>query len=757
MKKYIPFGNSLLVLFIVFSSIAVGQNVPELMYYKFDGSGSSVPNDASAPVGTNPAPLSSPATQGGTGQFGGALIGSSGSSANKVTTGWNLALGTGDWTISMWIKGPYGSSTNYFFGDGTFRAFSGGVAGTGIWLRGGLTDTKITTAITTQPNTPFVITFVYSASAGNIKGYVNGVLHVTQAQSALNLTGSQFMVGNSGSSTSHYGLLDEFRMYNRALDATEIMNTWNHTLPLYSAPNDAGITDILSPVSGCDGTTQDVKVEVSNLGINQINNVAIHWSVNSVAQPTFNYTQLLDTANGLGPDKDTVTIGSLTLTGGLTYNILAWTENPNNITDTVNFNDSSDVTIQGYNYPIVNLGLDTTTCPNDLVTLDAGSGRDSVRWDHGATGRYLLADTARNYSVTVWKNGCSGMDNINVNFYPAPPTVNLGIDTMICYGDSIILDATAPGVTYLWHDNTTGPTHVADTVGNYSVIIEDGNTCKNTDDINVSLFSTPLISMNVIPRNTLCYGAPFEFRANSFTQGSTMYQWKINTVNSGAPTTNNKFSPNLMYGDSVNVDLLTDVCSSTTYAVPSNYITMYLKPEPKLISGSSKTDTVLENTSKNYLVPVVTGSTFTWTAIGGTIGSPVGNAVKVEWGAAMDTAKVMVTEKDAGNCSFTNVRNVVIISIVGVKDEDNLIGIGYAYPNPANTTVTIPLVIDGDWDIDLSLYDMTGKKVKAIYTGSVSGNKDITFAVDDLQSGMYFYKVSTSDGFESVKKLNIKH
>jgi hypothetical protein len=320
-----------------------------------------------------------------------------------------------------------------------------------------------------------------------------------------------------------------------------------------------------------------------------------------------------------------------------------------------------------------------------------------------------------------------------------------------------MLDATAPGVTYLWHDNSTGPTYYADTVGNYSVTIEDVNTCKNSDDINVSLFATPLISMNVIPRNILCFGAPFEFRANSFTQGSTMYQWKINTVNSGSPTTSNKFNPSLMYGDSVNVELLTDVCSSTTYAIPSNYITMYLKPEPKLISGSTVTDTVIENTSRNYLVPVVQGSTFTWSTVGGTIASPIGNAVSVEWGSPMDTAKILVTEKDAGNCSYTNVRNVVIISIVGVKDENNLIGIGYAYPNPANTTVTIPLVIDGNWNIDLSLYDMTGKKVKAIYNGSVSGNRDFVVAVDDLKSGMYFYKVSTSDGYESVKKLNIAH
>ena len=49
--------------------------VPELMYYRFDGSGSTVPNEASAPVGSNPANIMGGVTQGGTGQFGGGLIG----------------------------------------------------------------------------------------------------------------------------------------------------------------------------------------------------------------------------------------------------------------------------------------------------------------------------------------------------------------------------------------------------------------------------------------------------------------------------------------------------------------------------------------------------------------------------------------------------------------------------------------------------------------------------------------------------------
>ena len=75
----------------------------------------------------------------------------------------------------------------------------------------------------------------------------------------------------------------------------------------------------------------------------------------------------------------------------------------------------------------------------------------------------------------------------------------------------------------------------------------------------------------------------------------------------------------------------------------------------------------------------------------------------------------------------------------------------------ANTTVTIPVVVDGNWDITLSLYDVSGKKVKDIYNGAISGNRNFTFEVGDLDNGMYLYKITTSDGYESVKKLSVKH
>ena len=95
----------------------------------------------------------------------------------------------------------------------------------------------------------------------------------------------------------------------------------------------------------------------------------------------FSYNGFLDTLNGTGPSTANVVIGNMNLAGGNSYDIVAWTELPNNVVDTVDGNDTSDVSIQGYNFPTVDLGLDTTICPYDVITLDAGSGRDSVLWN----------------------------------------------------------------------------------------------------------------------------------------------------------------------------------------------------------------------------------------------------------------------------------------------------------------------------------------------------------------------------------------
>jgi len=241
--------HSYLKLFLTFVFVTLfplsihAYDVPELIYYKFDNAGgSTVTNEASAPVGTNPAPVSGQ-TMGGTGQFGSALIGNAGSSTtNRVNTGWATNLGSGSWTISFWFNNiPSDTTLYYIFGDSTatsFRCFIGGVAGAGnIIIRGGgLSDLIVLGVASAQPS---VLHFVYDSDADEIRGYLNGDLKTTTPDSNTDVTGTgPFTVGGYSMSTGlpSGALLDEFRVYNRALSTQEIADTWNVGLSSQPSP-----------------------------------------------------------------------------------------------------------------------------------------------------------------------------------------------------------------------------------------------------------------------------------------------------------------------------------------------------------------------------------------------------------------------------------------------------------------------------------------------------------------------------------------
>ncbi|MFT6921240.1 MAG: hypothetical protein ACJA1C_000234 [Crocinitomicaceae bacterium] len=74
--------------------------------------------------------------------------------------------------------------------------------------------------------------------------------------------------------------------------------------------------------------------------------------------------------------------------------------------------------------------------------------------------------------------------------------VNLGVDTVVCIGDSLILDATAPMVTYEWQDGSTNATFTVDSAGNYWVEVTDTNGCVALDSIEVQLCLVGLDEIN---------------------------------------------------------------------------------------------------------------------------------------------------------------------------------------------------------------------------------------------------------------------
>lgn len=234
MKKNLLRNALAVILLCTFSNSLLAQ-IPELMWFKFNTStGGVTPNDAPAATKVCPSGtiVGTQLSVSGTGQFGTGLAAAAMTSTatDYVNTGWATNLTGQSWTISLWLNIPNPATTRYYFGDntaGSFRCFTGGAASTGLRLTGPFT---INTS-TIQPG-PCVVHYVYDNTALTVSAYVNGVFNtsITVASPPALAGAGPFKIGGYASGNGYEGIIDEFRMYNRALTATEITNTWNQPL-----------------------------------------------------------------------------------------------------------------------------------------------------------------------------------------------------------------------------------------------------------------------------------------------------------------------------------------------------------------------------------------------------------------------------------------------------------------------------------------------------------------------------------------------
>jgi gliding motility-associated-like protein len=123
----------------------------------------------------------------------------------------------------------------------------------------------------------------------------------------------------------------------------------------------------------------------------------------------------------------------------------------------------------------------------------------------------------------VVRNGVTGCvsDTVVYNLqYNTTPMVNLGRDTTICGGNSLILDAGAGNFAYniRWSTGETTQRINVSTAGTYWVSVTNG-ICTTTDTIQVTVIPMPLVD---IPDASICRGQ--SLKLDAFVDGGT-YLW----------------------------------------------------------------------------------------------------------------------------------------------------------------------------------------------------------------------------------------
>lgn len=280
-------------------------------------------------------------------------------------------------------------------------------------------------------------------------------------------------------------------------------NSTNSTFNVVSAGN----YSVQVTVNGCTGN--------DNINVSYTPPIAVDIGNDTSVCPGTNLLLDATTAGATYLWQDNSTNATLTTSGAGTY----WVEVTVN-----NCNDTDTIVISTASSIPVNLGNDTTVCTGNTVTLDATTSGATYLWQDNSTNATFNVTAAGTYFVEVNVSGCTGSDTVSVNYISNIP-VDIGNDTSLCTGQSLLLDATTPGATYLWQDNSANATFNVTQSGTYFVNV-NASGCTGSDTVDITFNAS--VQVNLGNDTLLCSGNSVLLDAT--TAGAT-YLWNTGSTN----------------------------------------------------------------------------------------------------------------------------------------------------------------------------------------------------------------------------------
>lgn len=159
-------------------------------------------------------------------------------------------------------------------------------------------------------------------------------------------------------------------------------------------------------------------------------------------------------------------------------------------------------------------------CFGNTYTLNSPFAVGSHLWSDASTATSLVVAQPGTYWLQVVLP--CGVFSDTVHFVPnTAPVVNLGADTTMCPGQSLVLDAQNPGASYRWSNTSTNQTLTVTTGGYYWVGVNTG--CGYVyDTIRVRMITTP--NPNIDDTVYVCNGGMASVNAKSWGAQS-YYLW----------------------------------------------------------------------------------------------------------------------------------------------------------------------------------------------------------------------------------------
>ena len=412
------------------------------------------------------------------------------------------------------------------------------------------------------------------------------------------------------------------------------------------------------------------------------------------------FSEILDAATG-GPNET-----YLWSNGWVTPQIAITTQGLYNVTVTNQCGSSFDAIYVNGDQELTNIfGNDTSVC--DGFILDCNVPNAEYYWSNGATTQSIVVDQTGDFGVDV-TNACgtySDLINVEIMTIDDP----LPNDTVLCPGETIILDAGNPGYIYTWSTGAITQTTQINTGGEYWVLIT--NICESTaDTVIVSEYDGNLdLGMDT----AICSGD--EFILDAGHPGAT-YLWSNGeTTQSIVASTTDLYSVTVSH-----------YCGDL-----SDDLNLTVNPSPM---AEFPSDSIITSDPEVTLIPEYTGAVaYLWS-----------NGETTESITVTSTGWYTVTVTSTEGCESES--SVYVGVNVGIFElpESSLITV---YPNPATTWVELDLgTIQAEY---LELYNTLGELI----LNQKLNSKISRINMESLPNGVYFIRINRNNEQPLVKSF----
>jgi hypothetical protein len=187
---------------------------------------------------------------------------------------------------------------------------------------------------------------------------------------------------------------------------------------------------------------------------------------------------------------------------------------------------------------------DEDICLGETVEITSamvgGSGTFTYTWTSDPAGFAssepnitVTPEVTTTYICSVFDGVITVTDQVMITVNPLP-TVYVGADSTICFGDTLTISAGEGFAEYLWSTGDTTATIEASVSGEYSVVVTNEFGCTGTDALNLMVLQMP--AKPVITNGPVTVDN-YESTSSTYTcdivADATTYQWTITPTEAG--------------------------------------------------------------------------------------------------------------------------------------------------------------------------------------------------------------------------------